>query len=159
MLAHHQPQRAFNLDGEVALVTGAGSRMPGKLFQRPKAFPSIRLKDCPAGEIGNGRVTAILLAREGAKVVLVDYNVEWAQDTKRMIDAEGGVSAVVHANVTEEESCRSAVAKTVELFGALHILVNIGQSPNLTGRSSANHAAAVGVGGAMEDAKKVDLAA
>lgn len=60
-------------------------------------------------------------------MALVDFNVEWAQDTKRMIDAEGGVSEVIHADVTDEDSCRNAVAKTVELFGALHILVNIGR--------------------------------
>jgi len=83
---------------------------------------------CLVGEIGNGRATAIVLARQGAKVALVDYNVEWAQETKRMIDEEGGVSEVILADVTDEESCRNAVAKTVELFGTLNILVNIGMS-------------------------------
>jgi NAD(P)-dependent dehydrogenase (short-subunit alcohol dehydrogenase family) len=43
-----------------------------------------------------------------------------------MIDLEGGVSEVVQADVTDEESCKNAVAKTVELFGTLDILVNIG---------------------------------
>ncbi|KAJ6023599.1 uncharacterized protein N7446_013963 [Penicillium canescens] len=64
------------------------------------------------------------------------------QETKRMIDLEGGVSEVVQADVTDEESCKNAVAKTVELFGTVNILVNI-----------------VGVGGAMGDATKLDLAA
>jgi NAD(P)-dependent dehydrogenase (short-subunit alcohol dehydrogenase family) len=99
--------QAFNFDGEVAIVTGAGSRM--------------------AGEIGNGRATAILLARQGAKVALVDYNTEWAQETKRMIDEEGGISEVIQADVTVEESCKNAVAKTVKLYGTVHILVNIGE--------------------------------
>lgn len=81
------------------------------------------------GEIGNGRAAAILLARHGAKVALVDYNVEWAQETKRMIDEEGGVSEVIQADVTSEESCKNAVDKTVELWGSLHILVNIGKDP------------------------------
>ncbi|GAB1205323.1 hypothetical protein APSETT445_003996 [Aspergillus pseudonomiae] len=94
------------------------------------------------GEIGNGRATAILLARQGAKVALVDYNVEWAQETKRMIELEGGISEVVQTDVTDEESCKNAVSKTVELFGTVNILVNI-----------------VGVGGAMGDATKVDLGA
>jgi NAD(P)-dependent dehydrogenase (short-subunit alcohol dehydrogenase family) len=62
-------------------------------------------------------------------VALVDYNVEWAQETKRMIDEEGGISEVIQADVTNEESCKSAVSKTVELFGTLHILVNIGEKP------------------------------
>ncbi|SPQ26366.1 70334634-0ffe-44a8-956d-b695947be566 [Thermothielavioides terrestris] len=92
------------------------------------------------GEIGNGRASAILLARHGAKVALLDYNVAWANETKRMIDEEGGISEVIQADVTDEESCKAAVAKTVELFGAVHILVNN-----------------VGVGGAMGDATVVNL--
>lgn len=43
-----------------------------------------------------------------------------------MIDEEGGTSYVIQADVTNEESCKNAVAKTVELWGAVHILVNIG---------------------------------
>ncbi|KAJ5741447.1 hypothetical protein N7533_010856 [Penicillium manginii] len=110
---------AFDFTGEVAIVTGAGSP-----------------------EIGNGRATAILLARQGAKVALVDYNSEWAQETKRMIDLEGGVSEVVQADVTDEKSCKMAVAKAIELFGKVDILVNI-----------------VGVGGTLGDATKLDLTA
>ncbi|KAI7577701.1 hypothetical protein KC316_g10186 [Hortaea werneckii] len=94
-----RPNRAFYLDEEVAVVSGAGSRMKG--------------------EIGNGRATAILLARQGARVVLVDFNEQWALDTKEMIDAEGGESVNVQADVTDE---------------------------------------AIGVGGAMGDATKLDVA-
>ncbi|PBK93633.1 NAD(P)-binding protein [Armillaria gallica] len=100
-----KPPLAFQLHGDVAIVTGAGSRMPG--------------------EIGNGRATAILLARQGAKVALLDVNPEWVEETKRMITAEGGISEVVECDVTNEESCKAAVARTVTLFGAVHILVNI----------------------------------
>lgn len=46
-----------------------------------------------------------------------------------MIDEEGGISEIIQCDVTDEGSCRKAVAKTVELFGAVHILVNIGKSP------------------------------
>ena len=74
-----------------------------------------------AGEIGNGRATAILLARQGAKVALLDYNLEWAQETKRMIDEEGGISEVIHTDVTDEDSCRNAVEQAVSLFGTVHI--------------------------------------
>jgi NAD(P)-dependent dehydrogenase (short-subunit alcohol dehydrogenase family) len=66
-------------------------------------------------------------------VALVDYNVAWAQETKRMIDEEGGISEVIQADVTSEESCRNAVEKTIELFGKLHILVNIGRSRKAIG--------------------------
>ncbi|KAJ7773847.1 hypothetical protein B0H16DRAFT_1408608 [Mycena metata] len=116
------PPPAFSFEGDVAIVSGAGSRL--------------------AGEIGNGRATAILLARQGAKVALLDYNVEWAQETKRMIDEEGGVSEVIQCDVTQEAQCESAVKKTVELFGAVHILINI-----------------VGVGGPHGNVTEVDLAA
>lgn len=73
-------------------------------------------------------------------MALLDYNVEWAQETKRMIDEEGGISEVIQADVTCEQSCKQAVDRTVELFGTVHILVNI-----------------VGVGGAMGDATTLDL--
>jgi len=117
------PPTDFDLTNEVAIVTGAGSRMPGQFFHLypfavVQTFLTILLHE---GEIGNGRATAIILARHGAKVALVDCNIEWAQETKRMIDAEGGISEVVHADVTEEDSCKNAVAKTV------NILVNIGK--------------------------------
>ena len=43
-----------------------------------------------------------------------------------MIDAEGGTSVVIETDVTDEESCKNAVAKTIELFGTVHILVDVG---------------------------------
>jgi NAD(P)-dependent dehydrogenase (short-subunit alcohol dehydrogenase family) len=43
-----------------------------------------------------------------------------------MIDEEGGISEVIQADVTSEEACRKAVERTVDLWGAVHILVNIG---------------------------------
>ena len=133
------PPPAFSLDGDVAIVTGAGSRMPG--------------------EIGNGRATAILLARQGAKVALVDFNSEWATETKRMIDEEGGISEVIQADVTSEDSCRQAVAKTVELYGAVHILVNIGSdgSSRLLRHLLTQSCRTVGVGGALGNATTIDL--
>ena len=69
-----------------------------------------------AGEIGNGRATAICLARQGAKVALVDYNVARAEETQHMISLEGLESSVIQADVTDDASCTAAVAKTVELF-------------------------------------------
>jgi NAD(P)-dependent dehydrogenase (short-subunit alcohol dehydrogenase family) len=79
-----------------------------------------------AGGMGNGRAAAILLARQGAKVALLDHIIEQAQETKRMIDEEGGISEVIHCDATVEADCKNAVKKTVELFGAVHILVNVG---------------------------------
>lgn len=43
-----------------------------------------------------------------------------------MIDLEGGVSEVIEADVTNESSVRNAVARTVQIFGSVHVLINIG---------------------------------
>jgi NAD(P)-dependent dehydrogenase (short-subunit alcohol dehydrogenase family) len=91
-----------------------------------KASVGISFVNFIAGGIGNGRATAILLARQGAKVALLDQNVDAAQETKRMIDEEGGISEVIQCDVTVEAACENAVKKTIELFGAVHILVNVG---------------------------------
>ena len=96
----------FRLDGDIAIVTGAGSRLPG--------------------EIGNGRAISILLARQGAKVALLDYNVTWAEETKEMIVREGGTAEVWKVDVSDEESCKSAVEGVVGMWGGVHILVNNG---------------------------------
>lgn len=119
------PPKAFDFWGEVAIVSGAGSRMKGRHSPIGETDCTYSRSDI-TGEIGNGRATAILLARQGAKVALLDHNIEWAKDTKEMIDVEGGISEVIQADVTDEQSCKSAVARTVELFGTVHILVNVG---------------------------------
>jgi NAD(P)-dependent dehydrogenase (short-subunit alcohol dehydrogenase family) len=91
------------LDGRVAIVTGAGSRGDG---------------------IGNGRAAAVLLARHGARVALVDAMPAWVEDTARMIAAEAGEAAVLMADVTDPAACAAAVAATVARWGRLDILVN-----------------------------------
>ncbi|KAJ7266566.1 hypothetical protein C8J57DRAFT_1328207 [Mycena rebaudengoi] len=116
------PPPTFRLDGDVAIVSGAGSRKSAQ------------------GGMGNGRAAAILLARQGAKVALLDHIIEQAQETKRMIDEEGGISEVIHCDATVEADCKNAVKKTVELFGAVHILVNV-----------------VGIGGGKGTAVEVDI--
>jgi NAD(P)-dependent dehydrogenase (short-subunit alcohol dehydrogenase family) len=96
------------LAGKVAIVTGAGSR-PADV-------------DTPI--VGNGKATSILFAREGARVALLDDRPEWAEQTHRIIAREGGESIVVEADVASAESCRRAVQRALEAFGALHVLVN-----------------------------------
>ncbi len=91
------------LSGKVAIVTGAGSRADG---------------------IGNGRAAAVLLARHGAKVTLLDQERPWVEATARMIEAEGGEAMVVVADVTVPDQCAAAVKSTVERWGRLDILVN-----------------------------------
>jgi NAD(P)-dependent dehydrogenase (short-subunit alcohol dehydrogenase family) len=106
------------LAGKVAIVTGAGSRAEG---------------------IGNGRAAAILLARHGARVALVDAVGEWAQRTARMIGDEQGECMVLEADVTSPPACAETVRATVERWGRLDVLVNN-----------------VGIGGPPGDAVEVD---
>jgi NAD(P)-dependent dehydrogenase (short-subunit alcohol dehydrogenase family) len=91
------------LAGKVAIVTGAGSRAEG---------------------IGNGRATSVLLARQGAKVALVDTVPAWAETTARMIVAEAGECLALEADVTVPAACAAVVRSTVERWGRLDILVN-----------------------------------
>jgi len=100
--------QARRLAGKVAIVTGAGSRPAG-----------------PDGPIvGNGRATAIVLAREGARVVLVDERREWAELTLDFIERDGGEAVLVETDVTRSESCQAAVDRAIEAFGGVNILVN-----------------------------------
>jgi NAD(P)-dependent dehydrogenase (short-subunit alcohol dehydrogenase family) len=91
------------LAGKVAIVTGAGSRGEG---------------------IGNGRAAAILFAREGAKVLLVDQTEKAAEETLATIKEEGGEAAVFVADVTRTEDCRAMVDEAVRRWGRLDILDN-----------------------------------
>jgi NAD(P)-dependent dehydrogenase (short-subunit alcohol dehydrogenase family) len=100
--------QAQRLAGKVAIVSGAGSRPAG-----------------PDGPIvGNGRATAIVLAREGAKVVLLDQQRAWVEPTLDLIERDGGEAILVEADVTSSASCRAAVERAIEAFGAVNILVN-----------------------------------
>jgi len=91
------------LKGKVAIVTGAGSIGPG---------------------MGIGKATAILFAREGARVMLVDLNLEAAEETKRIIDDEGGESIVFKADVSKSGDCKSMVEKCIQTCGRVDILHN-----------------------------------
>src|SRR5437870_12103318 len=90
--------------GKVVLVSGGGSRGPG---------------------IGNGRASAILCAREGARVAVFDIDKDAAAETKRMIDDERGKAIVVTGDVSVEGDCERAVAETVDAFSRLDVLVNV----------------------------------
>jgi len=78
----------------------------------------------PGETIGNGRATALLLAREGARVMLVDCRLESARETQAMIEDEGGECFAFEADVTREADCRDLVAACVERFGRLDLLHN-----------------------------------
>lgn len=91
------------LKGKVAMVTGAGSIGSG---------------------MGNGKATAILFAREGAQVMLVDLNPEAAEETKHVIDEEGGECIVFKADVSKSSDCKRMVEKCIQTFGRIDILHN-----------------------------------
>ena len=91
------------LAGKSAIITGAGSRAEG---------------------IGNGRATAILFAREGADLLLVDRDEAAVQATLDMIRAEGNDAAIAVADVTSTEDCSRIVGDAVSRYGKLDILHN-----------------------------------
>ncbi|MBC1976815.1 SDR family oxidoreductase [Listeria booriae] len=86
------------LAGKVAVVTGAAS--------------------------GMGRQIAELYAKEGAKVVVADIQLEEAQKTIDEIKANNGEALAVVANVMKEEDVQAMIDKAVETYGTLDILVN-----------------------------------
>lgn len=96
-------QGSRRLEGKVAIVTGAGSSGPG---------------------VGTGKATAILFAREGAKVLLVDAVRERAEETFSLIRKDGGEASVFRADVIRADHCQLMVEAAVERYGRLDILDN-----------------------------------
>ncbi len=92
------------LEGKVALVVGAGQT--------------------PGETVGNGRATALLFAREGARTVCVDRELERAEETAALVTEKGGEAIAVAADVTEEAAIRAAVDATRDTYGRIDILHN-----------------------------------
>ena len=74
--------------------------------------------------IGTGKATAVVLAREGASVLLVDLYPERAAETLEMIEAERGKAQVFAGDVAKAGRCEEMAAAAVPAFGGLDILVN-----------------------------------
>ncbi len=98
-----RPEDDFGFDGKVAIVTGGGA---------------------PDDGIGNGRAAAMLLARSGAKVLVVDILKESAEQTVRMIEAEGGVAVPFVCDVADEIRAKSVTAVALREFGRIDFLDN-----------------------------------
>ena len=88
----------MRLKGKAALITGAGS--------------------------GIGRASALLFAREGAKVAVVDIVQECGQETVNMIKEGGGEAIFVKADVTEAVDAERMIKTIVEKYGRIDILFN-----------------------------------
>lgn len=88
----------MKLQGKVAVVTGAA--------------------------YGMGKAISILFAKEGAKVVVADINLEVAKGTVAEIEANGGVATAILANVEKEDDVQNMIDTAVNTYGTLDILVN-----------------------------------
>lgn len=97
----YRPTR--RLDAKVALVTGAGSSGLG---------------------FGTGKATALLMAREGARIVLFDHSDTAVEETRALIEQDGGEAVTVVGDVAQNDHAGAAVQAAVKGFGTLDILVN-----------------------------------
>jgi NAD(P)-dependent dehydrogenase (short-subunit alcohol dehydrogenase family) len=91
------------LDGKVAIIAGGGAAGDG---------------------IGNGRAAAILLARAGTKVLVVDRDKALAERTVGMIAEEGGTAAAHQADLTDNGHARRMVEAALDLYKRLDFLDN-----------------------------------
>ena len=125
----HRPGRRETL----VVYESAGRNVDGRVFHVLTLSESIGLEGkCAivagggaAGDgIGNGRAAAILLARAGAEVFVVDRKLALASRTAAMIGEEGGTAHAYKADLTKEAECDAMVAAAVSRFGRLDILDN-----------------------------------
>ena len=94
----------MRLKDKIAIVVGAGQT--------------------PGETIGNGKATALLFAREGAKVLLVDRELERAQATEAEIRKEGGEAVAFQADVTDEAQAKAIMDACVQRWGRIDVLHN-----------------------------------
>src|ERR1700754_1804160 len=94
----------MRLKNRVAIVVGAGQS--------------------PGEGIGNGRATALTFAREGARVLCVDHNLESAQETVELIGVKGGTAVAFKADVTRETELKAMVTEAHERWDRVDILHN-----------------------------------
>jgi NAD(P)-dependent dehydrogenase (short-subunit alcohol dehydrogenase family) len=94
----------MRLAGKTAIVVGAGQT--------------------PGDTIGNGRATAVVFAREGASVLVVDRDAASAQETAAQIAAEGGRATPFAADAAREDDARAIIRACLDAYGRVDILHN-----------------------------------
>jgi NAD(P)-dependent dehydrogenase (short-subunit alcohol dehydrogenase family)/uncharacterized protein (DUF1330 family) len=114
-----------NLPGEaLGLAPGRGRMAGRRVVIVGGGQTDFRLQDQP---IGNGRALAILLAREGARVMVVDRNEASANETVQLIRTEGGIADTLVADVSEPESIQEMIgAAQRQLEGIDGLVYNVG---------------------------------
>jgi NAD(P)-dependent dehydrogenase (short-subunit alcohol dehydrogenase family) len=95
---------SVRLAGKTAIISGAGQT--------------------PGETLGNGRATALLFAREGARLLCVDRILERAEETVAIVRSEGGKADAVQANIVEADDVAKIVAAARDKLGRIDILVN-----------------------------------
>jgi NAD(P)-dependent dehydrogenase (short-subunit alcohol dehydrogenase family) len=109
----------------------------------------------PGQTIGTGRAAAVLFAREGAKVLLVDRNLDSARETASMIAEEGGVAEPIAGDWTSASDCAAFASACVSAWGRIDFLQNnvgVGQgdaSPLKLTKQALDHILAVNLKGCL----------
>ena len=93
----------MRLDRKVAVITGAGS--------------------------GIGRASAIMFAKEGAKVVVADINDAGGEETVTSIKSNGGEAVFIHTDVSKASDVEKLIEKAVQKFEKIDILFNVAGTP------------------------------
>jgi NAD(P)-dependent dehydrogenase (short-subunit alcohol dehydrogenase family) len=91
---------------------------------KDKAAIVVGAGQTPGDELGNGRATALLFAREGARLVLVDRDEASAAETKRLIEQQGGEAHLACADITREADCKRVVEVALRELGRVDVLHN-----------------------------------
>ncbi|HVJ53899.1 MAG TPA: SDR family NAD(P)-dependent oxidoreductase [Aliidongia sp.] len=94
----------MRLAGKIGIVVGAGQT--------------------PGDTIGNGRAAALLFAREGAKLLLVDRSLKSAEETAAMIAKGGGTARCFEGDWTRAADCRAYAKACLDAWGRIDFLHN-----------------------------------
>lgn len=76
------------------------------------------------GGAGIGAATAVLFARQGARVVIAEIDPKTGRATSERIEADGGDAIFIETDVTDEGMVRDAVRRAVDAYGGLDVLFN-----------------------------------